>query len=168
MIKAIFKAGLALLVFSIAIAAPPQDAAPPPTAPPTISSSESAPLAEPSGASGYAATTVGQASIHYDPETGSLIIITDEETNKQIDKVVKELDKPAPQVLIKVLFLEVTHTKGVDFGLEGKKQYGSKDGTEDTTQTIFGLASATRGGFWKILDADIEVVIRAKADTSTL
>jgi len=168
MIKAIFKAGLALLVFSMAIAAHPQDAVPPPTAPPTISSSESAPLAEPSGASGYAATTVGQASIHYDPETGSLIIITDEETNKQIDKVVKELDKPAPQVLIKVLFLEVTHTKGVDFGLEGKKQYGTKDGTEDTIQTIFGLASETRGGFWKILDEDLEVVIRAMADTSKL
>lgn len=168
MIKTIFKAGLALLVFSIAITALPQDMMPPVPMPPVIISSESGSSASPAAASGYAATTVGQASIQYDPETGALIIITDEETNKQIDKVVKELDKPIPQVLIKVLFLEVTHTKGVDFGLEGKTQYGSKDGTEDTIQTIFGLASETRGGFWKILDEDLEVVIRAMADTSKL
>jgi type II secretory pathway component GspD/PulD (secretin) len=56
--------------------------------------------------------------IQTDPETGSLIIITDEETNRHIGEIIKSLDRPIPQVLIKVLFLEVTHGKGLDLGVE--------------------------------------------------
>ena len=121
-----------------------------------------------SSRSGYGANLLGDAQIQYDPETGSLIVITDEDTNKQIDAIVKELDKPVPQVLIKVLFLEVTHTKGVDYGAEATYNHTSSDGRQDTIQSFFGLVNETNGGFYKILDEDLDVVIRAIADTSKL
>ena len=42
----------------------------------------------------------GDAIIQYDPETDSIIIITDEETNLQVARVIETLDKPVAQVLI--------------------------------------------------------------------
>jgi len=121
-----------------------------------------------SASNGYGANLMGDAIIQFDEETGSLIVITDEETNKQIEKIVENLDKPVPQVLIKVLFLEVTHTNGVDLGVEASYTYGSEGETRDTIQTLFGLASETRGGFYKILDEDLDILIRAMADHSKL
>ena len=117
--------------------------------------------------SGYGAGLMGDAVIQFDQETGSLIVITDQETNNQIQKIVENLDKPVPQVLIKVLFLEITHTKGLDLGVEGSYKSDSED-EEDTIQTIFGLASETRGGFYKILEEELEVVIRALAEKTRL
>jgi len=120
-----------------------------------------------STAKSYSSGLVGSAVIQYDAETGSLIVITDDETNKQIEKIVTNLDQPVPQVLIKVLFLEVTHTNDLDLGVEGKYTY-NRDGNQDVIQTIFGLSHETRGGFYKILDEDLEVTIRAIAEKTKL
>jgi len=157
--------GFLLLMIGAGIPAYSQEV--PPPMPPVMFSSEAQTPSSSTG-SGYGATTVGQATIQYDAETGSLIVITDEDTNMQIDKVVKELDKPVPQVLIKVLFLEVTHTNGYDIGAEATYQHTKSNGDQRTIQSIFGLASETRGGFYKILDEDLDVVVRAIADTSKL
>lgn len=66
------------------------------------------------------AGTVGNANIMVDPDTHSLIIEADEDTTKAMMEVVKNLDRPQPQVLIKVVFLEVTHNNSLDFGIEGQ------------------------------------------------
>ncbi|MDB6149021.1 MAG: gspD 1 [Chthoniobacter sp.] len=63
-------------------------------------------------------TLLGDATIQIDPETRSLIVVTDEETHTQLQKVILDLDRPKPQVLIKVVFVEVTYNKGYDVGLE--------------------------------------------------
>ena len=65
------------------------------------------------------ATQLGDALIQIDPETRSLIIVADEETEKEITQVIKNLDRPKPQVLIKVLFAQVTLDNNLDFGVEG-------------------------------------------------
>lgn len=72
-------------------------------------------------------TQVGDALISVDPETRQIIVVTDDETNLRIKEVVTSLDKPRAQVLIKVVFLEVTHTDGLDFGIEGgtRKELGT-------------------------------------------
>ncbi len=62
---------------------------------------------------------VGDAVISIDPETRSLIVIADEKTRQYISQVVSNLDRPKPQVLIKVVFLEVTHNDSSDIGIEG-------------------------------------------------
>src|SRR6266511_6321355 len=54
---------------------------------------------------------VGEATITVDPESRRLIVITDEETSKYVGQVVTNLDRPEPQVLIKVVFLEVTQDR---------------------------------------------------------
>ena len=64
-------------------------------------------------------TQVGDAQISVDIGTRKIIVVTDDETNLRIKDVVASLDKPRPQVLIKVVFLEVTHNDALDFGVEG-------------------------------------------------
>ena len=70
-------------------------------------------------------TQVGSATISSDPETGRIIVITDEETSQHISQVISNLDIPKPQVLIKVVFLEVTYNNGYDIGVD----MGFQDGT---------------------------------------
>jgi general secretion pathway protein D len=62
---------------------------------------------------------VGDAVISIDPETRSLIVIADEKTRQYISQVVSNLDRPKPQVLIKVVFMEITHNNTSDIGIEG-------------------------------------------------
>mgnify|MGYP003347317700 FL=1 len=62
---------------------------------------------------------VGEAMISSDPETRRLFVITDEETSGFVGQVITNLDQPKPQVLIKVVFLEVTHNNSSDIGVEG-------------------------------------------------
>jgi len=84
-------------------------------------------------------TTVGTATISSDPETGRIIVITDEETSEHISNVISNIDIPKPQVLIKVVFLEVTYNNGLDFGVEGgfQNQNGS---TTAQGANIFGIS----------------------------
>src|SRR5579864_4597385 len=71
-----------------------------------------------------ASTSAGQAMFSYDPETRKVIAITDADTARNISMVVSNLDRPAPQVLIKVVFLEATYTKNLDIGIEGQLTKG--------------------------------------------
>ena len=63
--------------------------------------------------------TVGSATITVDPDTHDIVVIADEETSLQISNVIASLDAPIPQVLIKVVFLEVQHNNSLDIGVEG-------------------------------------------------
>ncbi len=65
------------------------------------------------------ATQLGDALIQIDPESRSLIIVADDDTQAEITHVIKNLDRPKPQVLIKVLFAQVTLDNNLDFGVEG-------------------------------------------------
>jgi general secretion pathway protein D len=62
---------------------------------------------------------IGDAYFSIDPETRRVVTIADEETSKYISQVISNLDRPKPQVLIKVVFLEVTHNDSLDLGIEG-------------------------------------------------
>lgn len=79
--------------------------------------------------------TVGDAIISIDPETHQLVVIADEETKKHIAEVIASLDKPKPQVLIKVVFVEVTHNNSSDIGIEGGF-------TQTNNSTVAALANA--------------------------
>ena len=62
---------------------------------------------------------VGSAVISVDPVTHNIIVIADKETSEQIGKVVASLDAPEPQVLIKVVFLEVQDNTASAIGVQG-------------------------------------------------
>src|ERR1019366_2918363 len=63
--------------------------------------------------------SVGSATITVDPQTHNIVVIADEETSLQISNVLENLDVPKPQVLIKVVFLEVQRNNSSDIGGQG-------------------------------------------------
>jgi general secretion pathway protein D len=63
--------------------------------------------------------TVGSAVISVDPVTHNIMVIADKETSEQIRQVVASLDAPEPQVLIKVVFLEVQDNTASEIGVQG-------------------------------------------------
>ncbi|HNY26300.1 MAG TPA: hypothetical protein PKH31_02855 [Candidatus Sumerlaeota bacterium] len=116
---------------------------------------------------------VGEARVEVDSQTGSLIVITDDETNERIKRVIESLDEPVQQVLIKVLFLEITHNDDLDLGAEFTltKQKTASDGTVDMKKvysSLFGVSSLTNGAKFALLDDDLEMTIRALAETGKL
>jgi general secretion pathway protein D len=68
-------------------------------------------------------TMLGDAIVEIDPESRSLIVVADNDTQEQIAKVIQNLDRPKPQVLIKVLFAQVTLDKNSDIGVEGNYSF---------------------------------------------
>lgn len=84
-------------------------------------------------------TTIGDAYFSIDPETRRVVFIADEATAKAIGQVLTNLDRPKPQVLIKVVFLEVTHTDGSDIGIEGSYNKNIGNSWNSGTVTNFTL-----------------------------
>ena len=113
-------------------------------------------------------TLDGDAIIQYDAETDSIIVITDERTSSEIERVIGTLDQPVPQVLIKVLFLEVTHTNGLDLGVDGTLGIGSGGEEQDELLTDFGIDAASGGGIYRLVDSDLRVTLRALATQGKL
>ena len=93
-------------------------------------------------------TELGDAIIQVDPETRSLMIVTDEETHEELMKVVKTIDQPKPQVLIKVVFVEVTYNKGSDIGVEANYTFnnGSATGAKTGNSTVGTSSTSTTNG----------------------
>jgi general secretion pathway protein D len=61
---------------------------------------------------------IGNAVLSIDPQTHNLVVIADDDTLAHISSVVSNLDRPQPQVLIKVVFLEVQRDQGLDLGVD--------------------------------------------------
>jgi general secretion pathway protein D len=88
---------------------------------------------------------VGGATFAIDPETHDLIIIADKDTTEQIMAVIANLDRPKPQVLIKVVFLEVQHNDSSDIGLEGGWSGSGGGGRLVNAANAFGLSDLNSG-----------------------
>ena len=61
----------------------------------------------------------GQADVQADPATNSVVIRTSPRNLEAIRRIIQNLDRPRPQVLIKVLITEVTLDNELRFGVEG-------------------------------------------------
>jgi general secretion pathway protein D len=123
---------------------------------------------------------VGDAVISMDPETRSLIVIADEKTRQYISQVVSNLDRPKPQVLIKVVFVELTHTDSLDLGIESYS-YNTGLGMATNFAVVAGQNSGlstivpqsitsklsstgnTASGLYQIMGNDYQVTLRAIA-----
>ena len=104
------------------------------------SSSETTPDRTPNG-------QVGSANFYVDPDTHRVFVTADSATAAYVSQVISNMDRPKPQVLIKVIFLQVTYNNGYDVGLEGgvtKKINGS---TSLSASNLFGLAASQAGAF---------------------
>ena len=93
-----------------------------------------------------AAGTVGNATISIDTDTHNVTIIADDDTTKYISEVITNLDRPQPQVLIKVVFVQVTHSDALDLGVEGGWMGGiGASLTGMVTHSFGGLSSVSSG-----------------------
>ncbi len=118
---------------------------------------------------------LGGADISFDPETRNIIVVTDDKTLAEIKKVVTGLDRPSPQVLIKVIFLEATYRKDSDIGFAGGYNHDTKlQGVSGVVGQGFGNApiatlagiaaqAAPGAGIYSILGNDFQATLRAIA-----
>jgi type II secretory pathway component GspD/PulD (secretin) len=115
---------------------------------------------------------VGSANFYVDKDTGQVIIIADDATTAYASQVISNLAKPKPQVLIKVVFLEVDYNKGTDIGFEGTITKHLNASTSNTVSSLFGLAAQgttpTAGittlpgaGMYTIVGDDFSATLRA-------
>jgi general secretion pathway protein D len=122
-------------------------------------------------------TMIGDAMVTSDLETRRLIVVTDDATNENIRTIIASLDKPKPQVLINVVFVQVTHDKGLDLGAEFAQAgsiglHGEPGGrAPDNVSTRFGLAAAAGdptqfGAFYRVLGRDINATLHALSSIS--
>ena len=103
----------------------------------TSSSASSTPRTYPNN------TTIGDAYFSIDPETHRVVYIADEATAKYIGQVLTNLDRPKPQVLIKVVFLEVTRNDSSDIGVEGS--FSKSIGSSGTSGLVTNFTVANPG-----------------------
>lgn len=127
-------------------------------------------------------TMPGEATISMDPETHSIVGITDDATLEMIRNIITNLDRPKPQALIKVVFLEVQHDNALDVGVEGTfdtKKYNIPGVNSSKLQSDFGLAGLGTGpttigqttmppgnGIYSLVGSDFTATIRAIASAS--
>jgi len=135
--------------------------------------------------------TVGNAVITVDPDTHNIVVTADAVTAAQIRDVLAKLDAPKPQVLIKVVFMEVDHNNDLDLGVEGG-WIGNNNGLSQSAGNVFGLSglnsvvtnfnalghpagsalssSSTSallpyGNFYQVAGSDFQATLRAVAAT---
>lgn len=121
------------------------------------------------GSRSYQNTTMlGDAMISSDVDTRRLIVVTDDATNENIKTIIANLDKPKPQVLINVVFMQVTHDNSFDLGAEAvyKGPISIKTNPEGTARTRFGVAqelanNSVYGAFYQLVGRDITATIHA-------
>ncbi len=130
---------------------------------PTASSSSTS-----SQASGGANDLDEETYFEADTDTNSLLILTSTKNYAKIKPILDELDKPVGQVLIKVLFAEITHNNDIDLGTEfsGWNLRGNSDDQNITLGTTFG--QPLTGFSATVFDQDVEVAVHALQEVGKL
>ena len=126
-----------------------------------------------SGTRSYQNTTlIGDATITSDVDTRSLMVVTDARTAESIKAIIASLDRPKPQVLVNVVFLQVTHDNNFDIGTEATYQgpISIKTNPEGKATTDFGIikernapGSLMQGAFYQLIGRDVNATIHALA-----
>ncbi len=108
---------------------------------------------------GLSGDLTGQVFVVADTDTNSLIVLTPSKHFERVRNILKDLDRPVAQVLIKVLIAEVTHDKGSDIGLDTSVL---TKGSVQSAVTSFGVADVTGGLIAKtLIDKDVSLTLGA-------
>jgi general secretion pathway protein D len=123
-----------------------------------------------SGAANQAASDLaGQVFVVADADTNSLLVTTSTKNFDRVKAILDELDRPVPQVLVKVLIAEVTHENTEDLGFEisalnltGSAGPGFKAGTS------FSVAAQTQGLVFRLVQDNVTAALHAIAGVGKL
>ena len=108
-----------------------------------------------------AAGLAGEVYIVADEDTNSLLVLTGSKNFERVKQILADLDRPVPQVVIKVLIAEVTHEKELDLGAEFSVLNLRPSGRGAELFTDFGVASETDGLIVRLVEENVEVALRA-------
>lgn len=111
--------------------------------------------------SAAAADLVGQVTAVANEDSNTILILTPEKNFPRVQEILDALDKPVPQVLIRVLVSEVTYDDSLDFGVEFEGiNVGSS--TDDNILTSFDLFDSTLGlNYLMFDDNNFRLAVRA-------
>ncbi len=110
----------------------------------------------------------GQVHVVADVDTNSLLIMTAPKNFDRVKQILADLDKPVPQVLIKVLIAEVTHDRMVDLGLEFSVLNIGPEHREAELFTDFSVTGQTGGFIFKLVRGDVMGALRALEEIGKL
>jgi general secretion pathway protein D len=116
-----------------------------------------------------ASDLVGQVFVVADEDTNSLLVTAASKNFEKIKEILADLDRPVPQVLIKVLIAEVTHEDTLDIGAEFSFLNMRASGTRGySSGTDFSVAAQTGGFMLRVLDGDFTAAVRLLATVGKL
>jgi len=101
-----------------------------------------------------------------DTETNSLLVMTSTKNYERIKPIIAKLDKPVGQVLIKVLFAELTHSDGIDLGAEFS--WVNVSGNDTFTTAASWLSPPLEGLNVTSVTGDLTSTIRALQESGRL
>ena len=122
-------------------------------------------------ASRIANELTGQVSLVAEMDTNSLIVTTSAKYRDRVTQIIDELDRPVPQVLIKVLIAEVTHDNSDDIGADFSVLNQRANGHGERAGTDFGAAVAaqsTGGLVVSYMENNINITLHALATAGKL
>ena len=108
----------------------------------------------------------GQALVVAEPDTNSLIVTTAVKYKREVEAIIRELDRPAAQVLIKVLVAEVTHDNSADFGTDFSILNTRPNGNGQAFNQAFGQPGS--GLTVTFLENNLNVTLHALAQQNKL
>ncbi|MDB5332288.1 MAG: gspD 1, partial [Phycisphaerales bacterium] len=123
------------------------------------------------GAARAASEMSGQVYVVADVDTNSLLVTTATRYQTQVRAILSELDRPVPQVLIKVLVAEVSHDDTADWGVDFSVLNRRANGKGETGSTILGnaaSANANGGLVVSMLETNVNATLHALATAGKL
>lgn len=118
-----------------------------------------------SGISSAASSMSGQVYVVADADTNSLLVSTSSKLTDSVREIIAQLDRPVPQVLIKVLVAEVTHNNntdiGTDFSILNLYEQTTNSTQGQQAATVFG--APTNGLKVSVLEENVQATIHALA-----
>ena len=124
-----------------------------------------------SGLSTTLADLTGQVEVVADQDTNSLLVATATKYEQRVRDIINELDRPVPQVLIKVLIAEVTHDNSDDLGLDFSVLNTRASGAGQSLSSNLGNAAAAtaNGGLsLSILESNLTATLHALSSAGKL
>ena len=108
----------------------------------------------------------GQVYVVADSDTNSLLVTTSTKYERQVRDIIAELDRPVPQVLIKVLVAEVTHDNNADLGTDFSVLNARANGYGQSATETFGRPGT--GMVISFFEKNLNVTLHALAQQNKL
>ena len=122
----------------------------------------------PASTTAAASDLAGKVYVVADEDTNSLLVTTASKNFDRVKAILADLDRPVPQVLIKVLLAEATRDDSLELGAEFSVLNLRASGEGTTAGTDFNVANESGGFITKVLESEVTAAIRALAATAKL